>query len=93
MRDQRTPGVTPDDPTHLKQALLGLVVDDRPGLWSLAELDRHLTPSNDTRGGEEPSRAATEDAVEDLYAAGLIHRIGQYVFASRAALEAERIGA
>jgi hypothetical protein len=93
MRDQRTPGATPDDPTHLKQALLGLVVDDRPGLWSLAELDRHLTPSGATRGGEEPSRAATEDAVEDLYAAGLLHRIGQYVFASRAALEAERIGA
>ena len=93
MRDHSIRADAPGDPIHLKQALLGLVVDDRPGLWSLAELDRHLTPSGDTHGGEEPSRAATEDAVEDLYAAGLVHRIGQYVFASRAALEAERIGA
>ncbi len=92
MLHERTPGATPSDPIHLKQALLGLVVDDRPGLWSLVELDRHLTPSGDTAGGQEPNRAAVEDAVEDLYAAGLVHRIGQYVFASCAALAAERIG-
>ncbi len=91
MRDQRISGVMPDDPVHLKQALLGLVVDDRPGLWSLAELDRYLTPSRDTPAGTEPNRASVEDAVEDLYAAGLIHRVGQFVFATRAALEAERI--
>ncbi len=39
----------------------------------------------------EPTRAATEDAVEDLYAAGLIHRIGAYVFATRAAISAEHL--
>jgi hypothetical protein len=88
MRDQRTPGHEPDDPINLKQALLALVVDDHPGLWSLAELDRYLTPSSDTPPGAEPSRASVEDAVEDLYAAGLLHRIGTYVCATRAAHEA-----
>ncbi len=91
MRDQRTPGHAPDDPAQLKQALLGLVVDDHPGLWTLAELDRHLRPSSDTPPGHEPNRAAVEDAVEDLYAAGLVHRIGHYVCATRAAHVAQRL--
>jgi hypothetical protein len=93
MLHQRIRADAPDDPTQLKQALLALVVDDYPGLWSLAELDRYLTPSGDTPPGEEPNRAATEDAVEDLYAAGLLHRIGQFVCATRAAHEAERLSA
>ena len=74
---------TADD--ALAQAILGLLTQDHPGLWSLAELDRSLTPSGETPIGEEPRRHTTEDAVEQLYAAGLIHRMGQFVFASRAA--------
>ena len=39
MRTQRIPGPEPDtDPTTLKQALLGLLVDDHTGLWSTTEL-------------------------------------------------------
>ena len=91
MRDQRTPGSEPDDPDHLKQALLGLLVDDHPSLWSLAELDRSLCPSSQTEPGCEPDRVDVEDAVEDLYAAGLLHRLGTYVFASRAAHAAQRL--
>ena len=91
MLHQRTPGTTPDDPTHLKQALLSLLVCDQPALWSLAELDRTLAPSDAARTGEQPSHVDVEDAVADLYAAGLIHRIGMYVFATRAALEAEQL--
>jgi hypothetical protein len=91
MRSQRIQGDPPNESIHLKQALLGLVVCDHQGLWSMAELDRHLTPSGDTPTGEEPHRALVEDAVEDLYAAGLIHRLGQFVCASRAAVEADRV--
>ncbi len=91
MRTQRTPGHEPDDPDTLKQALLGLLVCDHPSLWTLAELDRCLTPSSETPPGVEPARAAVEDAVEDLYAAGLVHRIGHYVFATRSAHEAQRL--
>ena len=91
MRDQRIPGAMPDDPAQLQQALLGLLVCDHPGLWSLAELDWALHPSSDTPPGAEPNRAYVEDAVEDLYAAGLVHRVGHYVFATRAAHEAQRL--
>jgi HD-like signal output (HDOD) protein len=64
----------------LAEAILGLLIDDHRGLWHLAELDRALTPSSAT----EPTTRA-EDTVESLYAAGLVHRSGDFVFASRAA--------
>ena len=66
------------------------MVCDHPGLWTLAELDRSLQPSSETPTGSEPNRSDIEDAVEDLYAAGLVHRLGQYVFATRAAHAAHR---
>jgi hypothetical protein len=79
MRDQRI------DQSTLKQVLLGLLLEDRSGLWTLAELDRQLRPSTD------PAQNAVdvEDAVEDLYACGLLHRCGQFVVASRAAHAAQ----
>jgi hypothetical protein len=79
------------DPASLKQALLGLVCDERQSLWSLSELYRTLAPPDEARSGVEPTDVDVEDAVADLYAAGLIHRIGDFVFATRAALEAERV--
>jgi hypothetical protein len=88
MRTQRIPGPAPDtDPTTLKQALLGLLVVDHAGLWSTTELTRSLIPSS----GDGPNATDPEDALEDLYAAGLIHRLHGYVFATRAAYEADRI--
>ena len=73
------------------EALLGLLIDDHSGLWSIAELNRSLTSSSQTSGGDEPPTHDTEDAIECLYAAGLIHRIGTYVFATRAAHTAQRL--
>ena len=76
------------NPDPIQHALMGLLLEDRT-LWSLAELHRSLTPAN----GDTPTKVAPaiEDAVEDLYAAGLVHRIGNYVFATRAAHAAERL--
>ena len=91
MRDQRIPGSEPDDPSSLKQALLGLLVQDHTGLWTLTELDRQLHPSSDTEAGATPDTVDVEDAIEDLYAAGLIHRLGMFVFATRAAHEAHHL--
>ncbi len=73
------------------EALLGLLIDNHPGLWSLAELTRSLTSSAQTANGEDLPTHDTEDAIERLYAAGLIHRIGTYVFATRAAHTAQRL--
>ena len=73
------------------EALLGLLVHDHPGLWSLTELTRSLTSSVQTADGCEPPACDTEDAVERLYAAGLLGRIGQYVFATQAARTADRL--
>jgi hypothetical protein len=92
MHHNPIPGTQPGDPAEaLAQAILGLLVDDHPGLWSLAELDRSLTSSGQISPGAEPPRHVTEDAVEQLYAAGLIHRIGQFVFATRCAHTAQRL--
>ena len=78
----------------LDEALLGLLVllvHDNPGLWSIAELCRSLTSSAQTAASGEVETCDTEDAIERLYAAGLIHRIGTYVFATRAAHTAQRL--
>jgi hypothetical protein len=79
MRDQRI------DPSTLKQALLGLLLEDHSGLWTLAELNRSLRPSTDPQS----NAVDVEDAVEDLYAAGLVHRLDRFVFATRAAHAAQ----
>jgi hypothetical protein len=75
----------------LDAALLDLLIHDYPGLWSLAELTRSLTSSSQTVDTGEPPAHETEDAIERLYAAGLLHRIGSYVFATRAAHNAQRL--
>ena len=89
MREQRITGDSLDGSSTLKQALLGLLVQGHTGIWTLAELDRQLCPSSETEPGSEPSRIDVEDAVEDLHAAGLLHRLGTFVFASRAAHAAQ----
>ncbi len=75
----------------LDEALLGLLVHDHPGLWSLGELSRSLTSSAQIADGAEPPAHDVEDAVERLYAAGLLGRIGTYVFATQAARAADRL--
>jgi hypothetical protein len=70
MHPNRTRACAPADPDQLKQALLGLVVCDHQGLWSLAELDRFLTPaatrpwarSPTGRWSRTPSRTSTPPA-------------------------------
>ena len=92
MHRNPNPGCPPNSAEDsLDEALLGLLVHDHTGLWSLAELTRSLTSSSQTADGGEPPAHDTEDAIERLYAAGLIHRVGQFVFATRAAHSAQRL--
>ena len=64
---------------ELAEAILGLLVDDHPTLWSVAELERAIEPPGNTNS------TGTEDTLASLYADGLIHRSGEFVFATRAA--------
>ncbi len=73
------------------EALLGLLIDEHPGLWSIAELSRSLTSSAQAAATGEIETHDTEDAIERLHAAGLIHRIGGFVFATRVAHAAQRL--
>lgn len=57
-------------------AILALLLNFEAGsLWSAEELNRQLSSS----------RLEVIDGLASLHAAGLIHRIGDYVFATRAA--------
>lgn len=60
----------------IDQQILTLLIEDR-GPWAVAELERAL--------GEQLDVA---DGIERLRRGGLLHRVGEFVFTSRAAREA-----
>jgi len=69
------------EPHDARPLVLGLLLaeqDQRPWLPSEIEL-------------EIGDRVATLDAVDQLHAAGLVDRLGEFVFATRAAVNMERI--
>jgi hypothetical protein len=81
--DTMTP--TADDPTA---AVLDLLIGEYPGLLHVEELVRLYA-----RGSIEHADAAriVDDAISELLASGLAHRLDRFVFASRAALQARRL--
>jgi hypothetical protein len=61
---------------QVEGAILALLLNFEAGsLWSVEELNSQLSAS----------RLEVIDGLASLHAAGLIHRIGDYVFATRAA--------
>jgi hypothetical protein len=64
---------------HRAERSVLTVLSDAPGLWSLDEIGREVF---------QPE--LVEDAVNRLRAFGLVHRIEDFAFASRAALHAQR---
>jgi len=70
-----------DEDDQADTAVLGLLLSpDEHGLWSVEEVERAM--------GE---RIATVDALARLHGAGLIHRFGEFVFATRAASAMDRM--
>jgi hypothetical protein len=67
---------------HVEGAILGLLLNFESGsLWSVDEVVRQLSAP----------RLDVIDGLASLGAAGLIHRVGDFVFATRAASSFDRL--
>jgi hypothetical protein len=75
------------DEEQAEQAVLALLLDVHPALLSVDEVVRELTDRPD----DFAPRDRVNNAVRDLVAAGLVHRHGAFVFASRAAVRFEEL--
>jgi hypothetical protein len=64
------------------KCVLDLMLCDSPGLWTVDEIARVLK-----------TQVGAEDAVARLCAAGLVHRLGEFVTLTHAARRAVEIGA
>jgi hypothetical protein len=81
MTEQDTDASDHDDPAIIERAVHGLLItrdEQRP--WSVHEVEREI--------GE---RVAVADALRSLQGVGLVHRCGDYVWATRAALAADSL--
>jgi hypothetical protein len=77
MHDERIPAAAEADADATVLELL----TGEPVLWSIDEIAREIG-----------DRMTAVDAVARLHAAGLAHRLGDFVFATRAAARAARLG-
>lgn len=68
--------------------VLDILVGQQPGLLHVDELTRMYA-----RGSIEHDSAhrIVDDAISDLLASGLVHRLDRFVFASRAALRGREL--
>jgi hypothetical protein len=73
----------------LESALLAIILDAHPAQRSEDELVRELSTDAD----DFARRDAVENAIRDLVAAGLAHRHGRFLFATRAAVRFDELRA
>ena len=83
--DREATPASEDD--QAQQAVLALLLDVHPAHLSVDELVREMTDRPD----DFAPRDLLNNAVRDLAAAGLVHRHGAFVFASRAAVRFEEL--
>ena len=75
------PGLSPaEDEERIDTAVLALLLGDHGRPWS-----------NDEVALEIGDPIAATDSLARLYGAGLVHRLGGFVFASRSALRSVRL--
>jgi Fe2+ or Zn2+ uptake regulation protein len=90
MADDLTPGrplSRAQEDHRLQQAILALLVHEHPAQRCVDEVIRELTDQP-----QDPmQRDAITNALRRLAAAGLIHRHGAFVFATRAAVRADQL--
>jgi hypothetical protein len=81
----REPRLHEDD--VLQRAVLAALLDAHPAQRSEDELVRELTAEPD----DFAERDAVDNAMRDLVAAGLAHRHGRFLFATRAAVRFDEL--
>ncbi len=80
MQDETT-RTEAEEANRIDAAIIGLLLDSGSSWpWSVEELTRDLG-----------DKLAVEDGLASLYAAGLIHRSGELVFPTRAAIRSHQI--
>jgi hypothetical protein len=79
--------VVEEEDDQVQHAILALLLYEHPGQRSIDEVVREMT--------DQPERVVARDAIvnalRDLVAAGLLHRNGQFVFATRAAVRFDEL--
>jgi hypothetical protein len=70
-----------------QQAVLAILLEAHPGQRSVEEVAREMTDRPD----DVAARDAVDNSIRDLVAAGLLHRHGPFVFATRAAVRFEEL--
>lgn len=77
------------DPDALAAGVLGVLVTEQPGLQTPHELALKIAGFS---GDVVKARVQVEDALSDLMAHGLVHRLEGFVLASQAAFRSRAIG-
>lgn len=80
MRDESTCLASDPDETAEKTILGLLLIADSQRPWSVDEVAREIG-----------DRVRAADGIASLHAAGLVHRCGEFVFATRAALHMDQL--
>ena len=83
-RDERSGAACED---VAQQAVLAILLEAHPGQLSVEEVIREMTDRPD----EFAVRDTVDNAIRDLVGAGLLHRHGPFVFATRAAVRFDEL--
>jgi hypothetical protein len=86
MSDASDAGARPEE-DRVQQAVLSLLLDAHPAQRSMDEILREMTDQPD----DFAVRDLIDNAVRDLVGAGLAHRHGAFVFATRAAVRFDEL--
>jgi hypothetical protein len=78
--------VAAEDDDRAQSAVMGILLDAHPGQRSIDELVREMCAMAEAAEDEFSAHDRAHRAIRDLIAAGLAHRNGNFVFASRAAV-------
>jgi Fe2+ or Zn2+ uptake regulation protein len=76
------------DANRVASVVLEIILDHNPAHLSVEEIIREVAVES-TNVGE---RCDVSDAIQELARAGLVHRSGSFVFATRAAVRASELG-